>query len=98
MKPVFWNGPGAKYGFGVARSMALAGISNSMLRGPRNIVFTETPSTRTSDVIMKPLPSSTTRTGPDPSVTFAGDIDEIAGANVDAASERGRFVNVKYSG
>ena len=44
------------------------------------MVLTEMPSTRTSDVIMKPLPSSTTRTGPEPSVTLLGAMEAIAGA------------------
>src|SRR5262249_46322216 len=91
-------GPGAKYGFGPAREIELAGLSNSSRRGPRNFVFTETPFTRTSDVIMKPLPSSTTRTFCEPSVTLLGSITLIVGAKVAAASERGRCVNVKYSG
>src|SRR5438874_1716356 len=85
--PTFCAGPGARYGFGVARSIELAGRSTSNRRGSRKIVLTEIPSTRTRDVIVNPLPSNTTRTGGDPSFTLLGWIELITGAKVDAASE-----------
>jgi len=67
-------------------------------RGSRKIVLTDTPSTRTRDVIMNPLPSNTTRTGPDPALTLLGWMELIVGAKVAAASERAGRTNVKYSG
>src|SRR5262245_31687307 len=98
MIPTFCTGPGALYGLGVARSMALAGRSNSNRRGSRKVVLTDMPLTRTKDVIMNPLPSNTTRTEGDPSFTLLGWIELIAGAKVDAASDRAGRTNVKYSG
>src|SRR5690242_6798327 len=98
MIPTFWAGPGGLKPSGAARATALAGRSNSSRFGPRKIVFTDCPSTRTNDVVVNPLPSSTTRTPHDPSCTFIGWIALIVGAAFDATIGRARCVSVTYSG
>jgi hypothetical protein len=90
--------PRRAVGVRVARAIALAGRSNSKCRGSRKVVLTEIPSTRTKDVIMKPLPSNTTRTDRDPSLRLLGWIELITGAKVDAASEPAGLRSVTYSG
>ena len=50
------------------------------------------------DAIINPLPSSTTRTDGDPSVTLLGWIELITGAKVDAASGTAGLRSVTYSG
>ena len=85
-------------GSGDARATAAAGRSNSSSRGWRKVVLTEIPSTRTNDVVVNPLPSSSTCTGADPSCTRLGCMALIVGARFDATIGRAGRTEVKYSG
>src|SRR5256885_6202516 len=71
-------------------------------RPPRSTLFPYTtlfrsPSTRTRDVVVNPLPSSITCTGDDPSCTRLGCIELIVGARFDATIGRAGRTEVKYS-